>query len=91
MRLYDAPVMAPIDYSLLRSTTARRIVLALEKDGFVLNRQSGSHRQYKHPDSRRVTVSFHHSSDTFPLKTLRSMLETQAKWTQEDLLRLGLL
>jgi predicted RNA binding protein YcfA (HicA-like mRNA interferase family) len=68
--------MASIDYRLLRSTTARRLVQALERDGFALNRQFGSHRQYKHPDRRRVTVSFHHSSDAFPLKTLRSMIET---------------
>ncbi|HEV2380041.1 MAG TPA: type II toxin-antitoxin system HicA family toxin [Terriglobia bacterium] len=80
-----------IDFSQLRSITARSLIRALTLDGFVLNRQSGSHRQYKHPDGRRVTVSFHHSSDTFPPKTVRSMLELQAKWTSEDLGRLGLL
>ncbi|HEV2494689.1 MAG TPA: type II toxin-antitoxin system HicA family toxin [Terriglobia bacterium] len=83
--------MTAIDYGRLRSVTARRLVNALEKDGFRLNRQSGSHRQYKHADRRRVTVSFHHSSDTFPPKTLRSMIEIQARWTWEDLVRLGLL
>jgi predicted RNA binding protein YcfA (HicA-like mRNA interferase family) len=67
--------MASIDYRLLRSTTAWRLMQAWERYGFALNRQSGSHRQYKHPDRRRVTVSFHDSSDTFPLKTLRSMIE----------------
>jgi predicted RNA binding protein YcfA (HicA-like mRNA interferase family) len=80
-----------IDFGELRSVTARSLVRALVRDGFVLNRQAGSHRQYKHPDGRRVTVSFHHSSDTFPPKTLRSMLELQAKWTSQDLSRLGLL
>ena len=82
--------MTRIDYGRLRSITARRLINALEKDGFTLNRQSGSHRQYKHSDHRRVTVSFHHSSDTFPLKALRSMIEIQAKWTWEDITRLGL-
>jgi hypothetical protein len=38
-----------------------------------------------------VTVSFHHSRDTFPPKTLRSMIETQARWTEADLARLSLL
>ena len=71
--------MTAIDYGRLRSVTARRLVNALEKDGFRLNRQSGSHRQYKHADRRRVTVSFHHSSDTFPPKTLRTMIEIQAR------------
>jgi predicted RNA binding protein YcfA (HicA-like mRNA interferase family) len=80
-----------VDYSQVRSITARQMLRALERDGFVLKRQSGSHRQYKHADGRRVTVSFHHSSDTFPPKTLRSMIELQARWTWEDIARLGLL
>jgi predicted RNA binding protein YcfA (HicA-like mRNA interferase family) len=80
-----------IDYSKLRSTTARRLIAALEADAFTLNRQKGSHRHFKHPDGRRVTVSFHHASDTFRPGTLRSMIEVQAQWTEEDLHRLGLL
>ena len=54
-------------------------------------RQVGSHQRYRHPDGRRVTVSFHHARDTFPLKTLKSMIEDQARWTEADLRRLGLL
>jgi predicted RNA binding protein YcfA (HicA-like mRNA interferase family) len=80
-----------VDYSRLRSLTARQLVSALQSDGFDLQRQRGSHRHYKHPDGRRVTLSFHHSSDTFRLGTLRSILETQARWTADDLRRLGLL
>jgi predicted RNA binding protein YcfA (HicA-like mRNA interferase family) len=83
--------MTEVDYSRLRSLTARRFVAALERDGFFMARQAGSHRHYKQPDGRRVTVSFHHSSDTFPLKTLRSMVEIQARWQWEDLERLDLL
>ncbi len=37
-----------------------------------------------------MTVSFHHASDTFRTGTLRSMVEAQARWTEEDLQRLGL-
>ncbi len=80
-----------IDYSKLRSLTARQIASALLADGFSLKRQSGSHRHYKHPDGRRVTLSFHHSGDTFRPGTLRSIVETQARWTEEDLRRLSLL
>ncbi len=80
-----------MDYSKLRSVKARQIVRVLERDGFRLRRQKGSHRHYKHRDGRRVTVSFHHSSDTFPLPTLKSMIEKQARWTEADLRRLGLL
>lgn len=79
------------DYSKLRSVTARELIRALQADGFVLSRQKGSHRHYLHPDRRRVTVSFHHASDTFRLGTLRSMIEEQARWTEEDLRRLELL
>jgi len=80
-----------IDYSRLRSVTARKIVAALESDGFSLDRQRGSHRRYVHPDGRGVTVSFHSTSDTFRPKTLRSIIGGQAQWTKEDLLRLKLL
>ncbi|MFZ0963311.1 MAG: type II toxin-antitoxin system HicA family toxin [Terriglobia bacterium] len=83
--------MTAVDYSHLRSLTARRLVAALLHEGFFMARQTGSHRYYKQPDGRRVTVSFHHPSDTFPLKTLRSMIEIQARWQIEDLERLKLL
>jgi predicted RNA binding protein YcfA (HicA-like mRNA interferase family) len=80
-----------IDYGRLRSLTARRLIAALATDGFSLHRQKGSHRHYKHADGRRVTVSFHHASDTFRPGTLQSMIEIQARWTADDLHRLGLL
>lgn len=82
--------MSAIDFSRLRSLTARRLVAALERDGFVLSRQSGSHRHYRRADGRRVTLTFHHASDTFRFKTLRSMIEVQAQWQWEDLVRLQL-
>ncbi len=82
-----------IDYSRLRSVTAREVVRALRKDGFKLDKQRpGAHQQYRHPeDKRRVTVSFHRGGETFAVKTLKTMVEQQAKWTAEDLKRLGLL
>jgi len=83
--------MTKIIYSKFRSLTARELINALIKDDFSLDRQSGSHRQYRHPDGRRVTVSFHHASDAFRPKTLKSMIEKQAKWTAQDLRRLKIL
>lgn len=80
-----------IEYRLLRSVTAREMINALIHDGFFLRRQAGSHQRYQHPDGRRVTVSFHKSSDTFPLKTLKAIIEMQARWTEDDLKRLKLL
>jgi predicted RNA binding protein YcfA (HicA-like mRNA interferase family) len=79
-----------IDYSKLRSLTARRLITALVQDGFELEREKGSHRQYLHPKKGRVTVSFHHPSDTFPPKTLKKIIQ-DAGWEEEDLKRLGLL
>lgn len=79
------------DYSRLRSLTAREIVSALEADGFIIDRQKGSHRRYVHTDGRAVTVSFHRPSDTFAFKTLRSMIDVQAQWSDADLRRLRLI
>ena len=81
----------PIDYARLRGLTARELVAALGREGFTLDRQAGSHRLYRHPDGRRVTVSFHASGETFPVKTLKAMLEWQARWDENDLRRLKLL
>lgn len=80
-----------LDYGRLRNLTAREIIAALRRDGFYLWRQKGSHQQFHHPDGRKVTVSFHAPSETFVRKTLKSILEDQAKWSEDDLLRLGLL
>lgn len=83
--------MRDINWSRLRSLTAREIISALVRDGFSLRSQAGAHQRYRHPDGRRVTVSFHRPSDTFPPKTLRRIIQDQACWTSEDLGRLGLL
>ena len=80
-----------IDYSKLRGLTARKLVLALLKDGFSLVRQSGSHKIFRHSDGRRVTLSYHKGSQTFPPKLLKIMIEEQAKWNENDLRRLGLM
>jgi predicted RNA binding protein YcfA (HicA-like mRNA interferase family) len=81
----------PIDFSKIRALTAEEIIRALLADGFILRKsRGGSHRRYCHPDGRRVTVAFHGSNTTFVPKTLRSMIEEQAGWTEEDLKRLKL-
>ena len=82
--------MSNIDYSKLHSLTVKELIRALLKDGFYLERKSGSHQQFFHPDNRRVTVSFHHTNDTFKLRTLKSIIEIQAQWTKEDLGRLNI-
>jgi predicted RNA binding protein YcfA (HicA-like mRNA interferase family) len=80
-----------IDYSGLRSVTARDLIAALSRDGFSFVRQVGSHRRYKHSDGRRVTIAPHGRSGTFARKTLKTIIEDQSRWTEADLVRLGLL
>ena len=81
-----------LNYAPLRTLTAREIIAALIRDGFYLRSSGGSsHQRYQHPDGRRVTVSFHKSSGTFPPKTLKTMIEDQARWTEGDLRRLKLI
>lgn len=72
-----------------RGLQARRFVRALEADGFVLQRVRGSHRIYRHGDGRRVVVAYHSLNDTFPIGTLRAMID-DAGWQDDDLRRLGL-
>ena len=70
---------------------ARELVAALTRDSFYFVRQTGSHQRYRHADGRRVTVAPHAGGDTFTIKTLKSMIELQARWTEEDLKRLKLI
>lgn len=79
----------PIDYRSLADRA--RTAAALRRDGFLFVRQTGSHQRYRHPDGRRVTVAPHGRGDTFTIKTLKSMIELQVCWAEEDLKRLGLL
>ena len=83
--------MNKIDYGKLGSLTARELIKALLKEGFIFTRQRGSHHRYHHLDGRRVTVPFTRSGDTFARETLKSMIERQAKWDEQDLKRLNLL
>jgi predicted RNA binding protein YcfA (HicA-like mRNA interferase family) len=79
-----------INYGRLRNISARELISALVRDGFSFDRADGSHQIYYHPDGRRVTVVFHGGSSTFRRKTLKSMIESQARWGEEDLIRLKL-
>ncbi|HMS11050.1 MAG TPA: type II toxin-antitoxin system HicA family toxin [Pyrinomonadaceae bacterium] len=53
----------------------RDLLRIIEKDGWVLARTRGSHRQYRHPSkSGTVTIAGHPSDDIHP-KTERSILK----------------
>jgi predicted RNA binding protein YcfA (HicA-like mRNA interferase family) len=83
--------MSGLDWKRLRGLTAREIIAALVRDGFSLRSGASGHQRYRHADGRRVTVSFHSPGDTFAIGTLRSMIELQARWTEDDLRRLKLI
>jgi len=74
----------------LRNLPVRKLIRALERDGFAYRKKKGAGRLYRHPDGRRLVVHYHHGSDTLPDGTLRSIFEA-TRWTEEDLVRLDLI
>ena len=80
-----------INYRRLRSLKARKLIRALKQDGFYEERRKGALRFFKHPDGRRTTIHLHNMGQTFAPGTLKSIIERQAKWTEADLERLGIL
>jgi len=72
--------------SKLPRLTARQIMAVLEKVGFSLARQSGSHMIYKNPSGKRATVPYH-SGKTLHPKLLKSILR-DADLSTEDLEKL---
>ncbi len=52
----DIPVLKP-----------KNVVSILERLGFEMVRQRGSHKQYRHPDGRFTTVPFHQGQDISPI------------------------
>ncbi|TYQ26564.1 type II toxin-antitoxin system HicA family toxin [Pseudanabaena sp. UWO310] len=70
----------------LPRVNANEVIRVLEKIGFVLTRQSGSHKIYKNDEGRRATVAYHGSTILKP-KTLKSILN-DANLTVEEFIEL---
>jgi len=70
----------------LPRVTARQIAAVLEKAGFSLSRQSGSHQIYKNAAGNRATIPFHAAKILHP-KVLKSILH-DAELSAEDLEKL---
>ena len=47
----------------LPSFNSRQVISILNRRGFALDRQSGSHAVFIHPDGRRTTVPIHGKRD----------------------------
>jgi predicted RNA binding protein YcfA (HicA-like mRNA interferase family) len=58
----------------LPRATAAEAIRVLEKAGFLLVRQSGSHKIFKNAEGRRVTIPYH-SGKTLHPKVLKSILK----------------
>ena len=72
----------------LPRVTAAEVVKALERAGFSLSRQSGSHKIFKNREGKRVTVPYHAKKILHP-KILKNILR-DAELTEEkfrDLMR----
>ena len=54
--------------------TASEIIKVLERVGFSLARQSGSHKIYKNTEGKRITVPFHAGKTLHP-KILKSIIK----------------
>jgi predicted RNA binding protein YcfA (HicA-like mRNA interferase family) len=58
----------------LPRVTAEEVIRVLERVGFSLTRQSGSHRIYRNREGKRVTVPYHAGKTLHP-KVLKSILK----------------
>lgn len=75
----------------LKNVKVGDFIKALERDGFVFKRQSGSHTIYVKPGTgRQVMVAYHSSGETL-LKGLLHDLIKDAGWNEDDLIRLKLM
>lgn len=58
----------------LPKATAKEIIAVLEGVGFILTRQSGSHKIYKNTEGKRVTIPYHSGKILHP-KVLKNILK----------------
>ena len=71
--------------SKLPSLNARKVISILARHGFTLDRQSGSHAVFIHPDGRRTTVPIHGKHDLG--RGLLRQIMKDAELTVDDVLK----
>ena len=76
--------------ALLRNVPVRRIIRALEHEGFQFTERQGSQRVYRHPVRGRVVIHYHKGNRPLTPVEIRNLLAGTG-WTEDDLKRLGLL
>ena len=68
----------------LPSFNSRQVIAILQRHGFALDRQSGSHAIFIHPDGRRTTVPIHGKRDLG--KGILHQIMRDADLTVDDLM-----
>jgi predicted RNA binding protein YcfA (HicA-like mRNA interferase family) len=69
----------------LPSFNSRQVISILKSRGFALDRQSGSHAVFIHPDGRRTTVPIHGKRDLG--KGILRQVMRDAEHTFEDMMK----
>ena len=81
---------AHLPLALLLNIPIRRLIRALEREGFQFTGRKGSQRIYRHADSRRVIIHYHRGNRPLtPIEIQHFLIGT--RWTEDDLRRLGLI
>ena len=69
----------------LPSLNSRQLISLLKRRGFALDRQSGSHAVFIHPDGRRTTVPIHGKRDLG--KGILHQIMRDAELTLDDMMK----
>jgi predicted RNA binding protein YcfA (HicA-like mRNA interferase family) len=69
----------------LPSFNSRQVISILNRHGFALDRQSGSHAVFIHPDGRRTTVPIHGKRDLG--KGILRQIMRDAELTFDDMMK----
>lgn len=70
----------------LPNLSAKEVVRALERAGFVFQRQKGSHATFRHPETKRTTVVPLHGGDM--KRPLLKLIVQQTGLTEEEFRKL---
>lgn len=68
-------------------TSARALMRALRRLGFVQTRSRGSHRRFEHPDGRKTTVPVH-KGRTIPRGLLRQIVTIDVGMDMDEFAKL---
>lgn len=66
----------------MKSITAKKLIMILKENGFILSRQKGSHMIWKNHNGVIVPVPLHGKSKPIPLGTLLAIIK-QSKLPKE--------